>query len=344
MKEGKNRKNAAFVYWLEYIKEKRTVIILYILTAIIFVVIACFYHLENIPKIGYGVVLTAFFWLAAGIYHGGVYVEKRKKIRTAGEYLEHAAEILTKEKTVGGYNGLDIISAERAGSLENAYIAVVEALCEKDRHRQDLWEEKNREQSDYYMMWAHQIKTPISAMKLLLNGQPGSQKENFLLQEYDLYALLKQAIKKYSVLFINSGIKLELQEMQVKIITDNKWFGFCVEQILSNSIKYTAQARRLAGREKREGLISLYMQEGEPSTLVISDNGIGITKEDLPRIFERGFTGYNGRMDKKATGIGLYLCKRILDRLEITIRVESTEGIGTRIYITPVMKKTFAYE
>lgn len=362
MRESKenNRENAVLGFWLDYLKEKRQIILLYILTAVMFVVLGCFYHLENLFKLFYGVVLTAFFWIVAGIYYGGRYVEKRKRVRTAGEYPEQAAEAFTREKNIRGGSFLGNISADEGSTLENAYIAVVEALCEKDRYKQNLWEEKSREQSDYYMMWAHQIKTPISAMKLLLNGQQGGTKESFLLQEelfkieqyvemalhyqrlesmscdmvlqeYDLYTLLKQAVKKYSVLFINSGIKLRLQKMQVKTVTDDKWFGFCVEQILSNSIKYTAQAR--------EGTVSLYMQEGETYTLVIEDNGIGIRKEDLPRIFERGFTGYNGRMDKKATGIGLYLCKRILDRLGNTIRVESTEGAGTKVYITLVSDK-----
>jgi len=336
-------KKEVFGYWLDYLREKRSVIFLYILTAAVFMLLACLYHLENLPKIGYGVVLTAFFWLVAAGYYGRQYVEKRKKIRTAQECLEQAAQLLAEDRDIS--------------TLGGAYIALVEELCEQDRRRQSRWEEKSREQSDYYMMWAHQIKTPISAMKLLLCGQQGGQKGSFLLQEelfkieqyvemalqyqrlesmssdmvlreYDLYTLLKQAVKKYSVLFINSGVSLKLQEMQVKTVTDDKWFGFCVEQILSNSIKYTAQVKG--------GSVALYMEEGEPYTLVISDNGIGIRTEDMPRIFERGFTGYNGRVDKKATGIGLYLSKRILDRLGNTIRVESVEGEGTKVYITLV--------
>ena len=110
-----------------------------------------------------------------------------------------------------------------------------------------------------------------------------------------------------------------------EFLTDEKWLGFCIEQILSNSIKYTAPAT---------GCISIYLWEQEPHTLVVEDNGIGIRPEDLPRIFERGFTGYNGRMDKKSTGIGLYLCRQILDRLGNQIRVESRENQGTRVYLS----------
>ena len=175
-------------------------------------------------------------------------------------------------------------------------------------------------------MWTHQIKTPISALRLLLEGSeiPGragflmreelfkieqyvdmvltfqrleSMSSDMVLQEYDLSSLIKQAVKKYSVLFINKGLRLELGEMDIQILTDQKWFIFCLEQILSNSIKYTPN-----------GGITINAKE---NMLSIQDTGIGIRPEDLPRIFDKGFTGYNGRMEKKSTGIGLYLCRRI---------------------------------
>ncbi len=374
MKDRKMKCKKATVidYWKDYLKEKRPVICLYLITAVTFWGLACLYRLENLPKIGYGVVLTACFWIFAGIFYGRRYVEKRKRISMAQEHPDNVWEFLIRERKQREGGAIGALEEGEGAMLENAYISLIETLCDRDRRRQDIWEEKSREQSDYYMMWAHQIKTPISAMKLLLNGQSAGQKESFLLQEelfkieqyvemvlhfqrletmsqdmvlkeYDLYGLLKQAVKKYSVLFINSAVRLELEPMQMRTVTDDKWFSFCVEQILSNSIKYTAQARGLAGREPKEGTVSLYIQEAEPDTLVIGDNGIGIRQEDLPRIFERGFTGYNGRMDKKATGIGLYLSKRILDRLGNTIRVESVEGAGTRVYITLVTKQELDY-
>lgn len=365
--------NITLLFVRDYFREKRCIIFLYILTVAVFMIVGSFYHLENLSRLGYAGVLTAFFWLVAGVYDGRKYVERRRRIRAAGEYPENASLLLGRGDGIKAEGVFDEGEGEDGSTMEAAYVALVEALCEKDRYKERLWEEKSREQSDYYVMWAHQIKTPIAAMRLLLNGQQSGQKERFLMQEelfkieqyvemalhyqrlesmssdmvlkeYDLCTLLKQAVKKYSISFINSGLKLKLEEMQMRIVTDDKWFGFCVEQILSNSIKYTAQAGVLEGREVQEGEILLYMHEELPDTLVISDNGIGIRKEDLPRIFERGFTGYNGRMDKKATGIGLYLTKRILDRLGNTIRVESTEGIGTKVYITLVTSQSFSNE
>ena len=111
--------------------------------------------------------------------------------------------------------------------------------------------------------------------------------------------------------------------MDYRVITDEKWFVFCLEQLLSNSIKYTAQ-----------GGIAIRTRAGEEMiTLELEDTGMGIREEDLPRIFEKGFTGYNGRMDKRSTGIGLYLCSRVFDSLGIPVKVESREGCGTKVIL-----------
>ena len=127
------------------------------------------------------------------------------------------------------------------------------------------------------------------------------------------------------MLFINKGLRLDLQENQVKILTDEKWFVFCLEQILSNSIKYTGK-----------GGITMYSEVdsiGKRVRLYIRDTGIGIHPQDLPRIFEKGFTGYNGRVENKSTGIGLYLCRQIFTHLGIRMKVESREGEGTTVVL-----------
>lgn len=212
---------------------------------------------------------------------------------------------------------------------------------------------------DYYSLWAHQIKTPIAAMRLLIQTREGmewkeKQEEEFLknlkielfkteqyvemvlsylrmeemssdliLQWYSLDEMICQAVKKYSTLFIMKKIPLEYSGCKEMVLTDEKWLVFVIEQLLSNALKYTI-----------EGKISIYQEEGEFGRLVIEDTGIGIQQEDLPRIFEKGFTGYNGRQDKKSTGIGLYLCKTICDKLNHGIEVESEVGRGTRMYLS----------
>ncbi|MCI8502170.1 MAG: HAMP domain-containing histidine kinase [Oscillospiraceae bacterium] len=205
------------------------------------------------------------------------------------------------------------------------------------------------EMVDYYTLWAHQIKTPISAMRLLLQSGDGSspelEQELFKIEQYvemvlqylrleslsgdlrlegrPLDELVRQAVKKYSVVFIHKKISLRLEELPGRVLTDEKWIVFVLEQLLSNALKYTPPG----------GSISLRMAPGTRKTLILEDTGIGIQPEDLPRIFERGFTGYNGRMDKKSTGIGLYLCREILGKLGHTIRISSEPGSGTRVFL-----------
>jgi hypothetical protein len=202
---------------------------------------------------------------------------------------------------------------------------------------------------DYYTIWAHQIKTPIAAMRLILQSENSSTNNELLeqlfkieqyvemvlhylkteslnsdmhIKTYSLDSIVKQAVRKYSKLFIRKKIKLNYEELNCNVLTDEKWLVFVIEQILSNSLKYT-----------NSGEISIYMDDKLPDTLVIEDTGIGIEKEDLPRIFEKGFTGFNGRLDKKSTGIGLFLCKRILNNLSHTISIESEVDKGTKIKI-----------
>lgn len=208
---------------------------------------------------------------------------------------------------------------------------------------------KYQEMIDYYTLWAHQIKTPISAMRVLLQSEETpmnarlsqelfkieryvemvlhylrleSMSSDLVLEYYDLEQIVRQAAKKYATVFIYNKIKLDIKDIGCSVLTDQKWLGFVIEQLISNALKYT-----------KTGTISIYMDSDAPLTLVIEDTGIGIQAEDLPRIFERGFTGYNGRMDKKSTGLGLYLCNRILRQLSHTISITSSLETGTKVLI-----------
>lgn len=163
-----------------------------------------------------------------------------------------------------------------------------------------------------------------------------------------LDVMIKQAVRKYSQMFILKKIKLAYVPVETNVLTDEKWLVFVLEQILSNALKYTKSPAEY-------GKIAIYMEddvyveqenytERDPMDspkrkercLVIEDNGIGISPEDLPRVFEKGFTGYNGRTDKKSTGIGLYLCKSVIDKLRHRIWIESEVGKGTKVYLSLV--------
>lgn len=209
--------------------------------------------------------------------------------------------------------------------------------------------EKLKEKEDFFVLWAHQIKTPIAAMNLLLQDEEtdiaGCRRELFKIENYVELALnytrfeniskdlvlekcalepmVRQIVKKYSTVFIHKHLKVELKDLEVGIMTDEKWFCFVLEQLLSNALKYT-----------NKGGIRIYTnRDGDRTEVVIKDSGVGIRSEDMPRIFEKGFTGYNGRSDKKASGIGLYLCKGVCDKLGHGIKVESVEGKGTKIIL-----------
>ena len=234
--------------------------------------------------------------------------------------------------------------------IEKDYQEIIKAI---DANRSEIINSKDLAYSnmiEYYTIWVHQIKTPISAMRLLLQSEPSalnceleeqlfkieqyvemvlyyqrldSISSDFLFKKYDLHDIVKQALKKNSMLFISSRLSFDMQPFSYIVITDEKWLQFVIGQILSNAVKYTPA-----------GGISIHAESsGDTVKLIIEDTGIGIRPEDLPRIFERGFTGYNGRLDKKSTGIGLYLCKKILDKLSHTVEVTSEYGKGTRVTI-----------
>ena len=228
---------------------------------------------------------------------------------------------------------------------------------EAESRESEMYQELIRQLYEEKKEWVHQIKTPIAALGVLIQSgeeleevqeSPKAQEltrsmkmEVFRIEQYvdmvltylrmgsatsdyafricSLEEIVRQAVRKYSQMFIMTRTRLHLEIQDQKILTDEKWLTFVIEQILSNAVKYA-----------RGGEISIYTEE---KTLVISDNGIGIAEEDLPRIFEKGFTGYNGRANKKSTGIGLYLCKTIIDRLHHTIWIESKPEKGTKVYL-----------
>lgn len=228
--------------------------------------------------------------------------------------------------------------------LEPDYRAVIE---ERYRELADLRARSDalsRETVDYYTAWAHQIKTPITSMRLTLEREDtavsrklradvteieryvgmvmaylrlGSEQSDYVFREYELDAILRECVAGFATEFIDRGLSLDLAETNVRIVTDEKWLSFVLGQILSNALKYT-----------REGGIRIYMDEGE---LCIADTGAGIDPADLPRVFEKGFTGLNGRRDARASGLGLYLVKSVSDRLGIKVRIESAPGEGTTV-------------
>ncbi len=315
----------------QYLKDKRKVIIGYVLIVICFLAVGSLNQLDSLPKIAYAAVIIGFIGSCIGIYDFWRYSRHCQTLR----------QLAVQKNSGEGFTIEELPPA--ADCLQEEYQNQLREMQSILQNNLSTQRQKESEMMDYYLMWAHQIKTPIAAMKLLIQNEPGHdfqvEKELFkiesyvemvlhylrlesissdlLLKKYDIYAMVKSTVKKYSLLFIDGKITLNLQEFKKEIITDEKWFTFVLEQLLSNAIKYTPA-----------GEITIYMEEEQ---LIIKDTGIGIKEEDLPRIFERGFTGYNGRMDKKSTGIGLYLSRQVTDRLGISMTITSGQGRGTRV-------------
>ena len=225
---------------------------------------------------------------------------------------------------------------------------------EKDKKELKIQhQEKQSDLLDYYTLWVHQIKTPIAASKLLVQDLQEQMLKNQLEQELfkiDSYTnlvlqylrlesfhddlvvekenigdLIKEVVKKYALFFIQQGLSLNLHDLNHTVITDKKWFLVILEQVLSNSLKYTKQ-----------GSIEIFFQE---DTLYMKDTGFGIQNSDLLRVFERGFSGYNGRLTHQSSGLGLYLSKKIADKLGHELHLHSVVGEGTTVMITFKEKK-----
>ena len=313
-----------------YIKQNIKVLLLFIVFALVFCIVFSLYNLET-EAIYYSIILCAFIGLIYICINFINYYKKHIQLYKLQNEISISLENLLSPKTL----------------MEEDYTNLILTLNKEYKTYISKSDIAKSDMIDYYTMWVHQIKTPISAMKLLIQTSEseissdlsselfkieqyvemvlsyirlGSNENDFVIKEYDLDNIVRQAIRKYAPLFIRKKINLDFQPTTYKVLTDEKWLVFVIEQLLSNAIKYT-----------NKGKISIYPLENKK--LVIEDTGIGISKEDIPRIFDKGFTGYNGRTDKKATGLGLYLCKNILDKLSHKISIESEVGVKTKVIL-----------
>lgn len=322
-----------FVFY-SYLKCRLKIIVVFVIVCTIFTIVYALYYLPLEPIV-YSIELVVALGLVFGCLDFYRFYQQHERLLLLNDAIATSIHELPHPKNL----------------LEKDYQHLIIDLADKQADLIFEFDNKRTEMLDYYTLWAHQIKTPISAMGLLLqteeeNSQQtkGYQQELFkieqyvdmvlqylrlesmssdlILKQYDLLDVVRQAVKKYSIIFINKKISLDLEEIQCQVITDEKWLVFVLEQILSNALKYT-----------HEGKISIYMDTKKDKTLIIEDTGVGIRDEDIERIFDRGFTGYNGRMDKKSTGIGLYLCKQVLNKLSHSITVTSVMGTATKVSI-----------
>lgn len=208
----------------------------------------------------------------------------------------------------------------------------------------------SKEYREYIELWIHEVKTPIASSRLILENNPSpiadglgeeldaidyyleqalfysrstDVQKDYIIKETDLFGVVNQVIRRNARYFIRDKIKLELEKQALTVFTDEKWLEYMLNQIIVNSIKY---------RREEGAAITIYAQERQNAiSLFIRDNGIGISKKDIGRVFEKGYTGITGREYKKATGIGLYLVKKLSDKLGLSVGLVSEEGKGTTL-------------
>lgn len=313
-----------------YLKQRRRVISLFALFAVIEIVVFALYRLPMAAAL-YPLGLCALIGILALIWDWGRVSQRHRTLRAVQSMTDAAILSLPDPESI----------------TDGDYQTIIRLLCQEHQHQLGDWNRRYQQMMDYYTVWAHQIKTPIASMRLHLQNEDtplsrqlssdltrteqyvemvltflrlDSDSTDYVIRPCDLDIIVRQVVRRFAGEFITRRLKLELEQLDAKVITDEKWLSFVVEQVLSNALKYTPG-----------GSIHIYLEA--PKTLCIRDTGIGIAAEDLPRIFEMGYTGYNGRADKRASGIGLYLCRRICDSLGHAISAKSAPGEGTVISI-----------
>lgn len=326
---------------LEYIRKIRNVLICFLCFAIIQGILCFLYDVPAEPLI-YGTVLCGIVGGFLFFYEYRRYIQKKKVLLRIKKNLPLDLELLPVSRD----------------ETEKLYQEIIEELNAQRMRAENRRQKQYEEINDYYTMWVHQIKTPISAMRLLLQEESGKNQaelgELFKIEQYvemvlgylrtedmsadmvfseqELDGIIREQIHKYAGIFVRKKLMLEYEGVQECVLTDAKWLGFVIGQILSNSLKYT-----------NKGKIAIYMSADRRHTLVIEDTGIGIAGQDIPRVFEKGFTGHNGRADNRSTGIGLYLCAKIMRKLNHEISIESRPGEGTKVYLALGRKKLDMY-
>ncbi|MDE7294776.1 MAG: sensor histidine kinase [Oscillospiraceae bacterium] len=296
----------------------------WVLAGICFGIVFALYSLP-VKAVLYGMAVSGFFLIILGAADFCSFAKKHSALVKMRDEIIYSDEFLP---TPGK-------------GIEEDYDTLIRLLHSCLKESENRLSSTVSEMTDCYTLWAHQIKTPIAAMGLILQRgelseddsgelreeldrvehyvqmalcfvRLSSESSDFVIKEYSLDDIVKQGAGRFYSQLIRRRLTLSVRETGLRVITDEKWLVFVIEQVMSNAVKYT-----------RSGGIEIY---AEGSVLCIKDSGGGVAPEDLPRIFEKGFTGEGGRLDKKASGVGLYLCQKICCKLNHHIWAENSDG------------------
>jgi len=315
---------------LDYLKSRKKIIVL---VSVLLMVFSSSYFLFEMPLITvlYPLILSVVILIVVGIIDYLMTRKKHKQLSFNDTLPESLTEFLPESDSL----------------IEQDYRYIIEMLKEEEKVSRNRAISDYNNMVEYYTIWAHQIKTPIASMRLTLQSDDSnlsrrikgnlvrieeyvemvltflrldSDSTDYLIKEVELDEMIRPAIRKFKSDFIQKKLSVNYDQVEAKILTDEKWLLFVIEQIISNAVKYTTT-----------GGITISLMDNK--VLCVEDTGIGINPEDLPRIFENGYTGFNGREQKQASGIGLYLCRRICENLGHRIWAESTPGKGTKMFL-----------
>ena len=317
-------------FFSTWLRQRRRTALIFVLFSVIFAVSFALYRLP-LKAVLYPALLCALTGAAAAALD-------YRRMRRRHEQLQHIGRL--SAELIDGLPAPETIADED-------HQRIIRMLCDEHRAMEARMTGRFDDMVNYYTVWAHQIKTPIAAMRLQLQNEDSplsrtlssellrieqyvemvmaylrldSDSTYYVFRECALDDVVRSAVRRFAGEFIAIRLTLDYGLLNANVITDEKWLGFVVEQVLSNALKYTLT-----------GGVHIYLEE--PCTLCIQDTGIGIAADALPRIFENGFTGANGRMDRRATGIGLSLCRKICKNLGHGISAESAPDRGTTIRI-----------
>ncbi|MBM7645955.1 signal transduction histidine kinase [Scopulibacillus daqui] len=329
--------------FIDYVKDKRFLILFYM---ILMAFISAFVSISNTQRMSLENILyingVAFIFFI--IYIAGDFFVHKKYDAELKEAIERS-----------GQDALDIVLPEPMTHEQKIYYRMIDHIKKMHSEQIEKLYNEKRENQDFIMSWVHEIKTPIAASKLTINNSGHKPKEDILdkledelaridnfveqalyysridtfnqdyfIQDVKLESVVVESIKKHSKWFINKKISVEMDSLAKYVLSDRKWLIFIIDQILSNAIKYT----------ERNGRIRFAAEDNDiETTLLIEDNGIGISPEDIGRVFEKGFTGTIGRQTANATGMGLYLSKKLAEKLGHKISIDSKEGTGTTVIL-----------
>ena len=316
--------------FLKYIRQYWVSAVMFALFTVIFLSVFALYDLQ-IEAVIYACVICGFAALVVTVVHFILFRKKYLERRQIADNITLMTEKLPEATT----------------PLEEQYTEMLEKLRAVCYDNQSRYIEERGDSIDYFTRWVHQIKTPISVMQMILQSEDtdeyrtlsaelfkieqyanmvlcwfrlDSKANDFVFENVPLDKVIRAAIRKYAPLLIHKKIQIIYDETDITVLSDEKWLLFIIEQLLSNAVKYT-----------ENGSVTISLSDDK--VLQVKDTGIGIAEEDLPRIFEKGYTGYNGRAGQKSTGLGLYLCKKATDKLSHKIYAKSRVGIGSTFYV-----------